>query len=39
LALLAIQLRLDFLRGLRTWRRFGRGWSNRIAALRAEVES
>jgi len=29
-----INRRLEFLRGLRTWKTFGKGWSRRIAALR-----
>ena len=29
-----ITRRLEFLRGLRTWKTFGKGWSRRIAALR-----
>lgn len=37
LALALIERRLAFLRGLSKWRTFGRGWSNRIAALREVV--
>ena len=37
LALALIERRLAFLRGLSKWRTFGRGWSNRIAALREIV--
>lgn len=37
LALALIERRLAFLRGLNKWRTFGRGWSNRIAALREIV--
>ena len=39
LALAMIQARLDFLRGLSNWWIFKNGWSDRIAALRAEVQS
>ena len=38
-ALAMIQARLDFLRGLSNWWIFKNGWSDRIAALRAEVAS
>jgi lysozyme family protein len=31
----ACRLRLDFLRGLDTWRDFGRGWSRRLGEVRA----
>lgn len=37
LALDLIQRRLNFLRSLKTWRTFGKGWSARIAALREVV--
>lgn len=37
LAMALIERRLAFLRGLSKWRTFGRGWSNRIAALREIV--
>ena len=37
LALALIDRRLAFLHGLSKWRTFGRGWSNRIAALREIV--
>ena len=39
LALAMIQARLDFLRRLSNWWIFKNGWSARIAALRAEVQS
>lgn len=37
LALALIDRRLAFLKSLKTWRDFGRGWSSRIAALREAV--
>ena len=37
LAMALIERRLAFLRGLSKWRTFGRGWSNRISALREIV--
>lgn len=37
LALDLIQRRLNFLRSLKIWKTFGRGWSARIAALREVV--
>ena len=39
MALAMIQARLDFLRRLSNWWIFKNGWSARIAALRAEVQS
>lgn len=31
-----LNLRLNFMKGLPSWKYFGKGWSNRIAALRLE---